>query len=40
MLSQKKIEPQNRKTVDDGRVFREKWTDEYTFVKTNNMHYT
>lgn len=37
MASQKKIEPKKRKIVDEGRVFKENWTNEYSFVKTNNM---
>ena len=35
MSSQKKKELKN--LIDKGRVFNEKWTDEYFFVKTNNM---
>ena len=37
MASQKKRESRKRKILDEGRVFSEKWTDEYFFVKTNNM---
>jgi len=34
--SHEKITPK-KKNHDEGRVFKEKWTDKYFFVKTNNM---
>ncbi|XP_075053814.1 general transcription factor II-I repeat domain-containing protein 2-like [Mixophyes fleayi] len=35
-MSKKKTKPQKRKIIDEGRVFQEKWTDEYFFVESNS----
>ena len=34
--SQKKKEPPKRKITDEGRLFNEKWTDDYFFVEANS----
>ena len=34
--SQKKKEPPKRKIMDEGRLFSEKWTDDYYFVEANS----
>ena len=35
-MSQKKKEPPKRKITDEGRLFNEKWTDDYFFVEANS----
>ena len=35
IASQKKTEPQRRKVIEEGRLFNEKWTDDYFFVEAN-----
>ena len=35
-MSQKKKEPLKRKIIDEGRLFSEKWTDDYFFVEANS----
>lgn len=37
MSSQRKQNPPERKTVDEGRMLNEKWTGEYFIKKTNHM---
>ena len=34
--SQKKKEPPKRKIMDEGRLFNEKWKDDYFFVEANS----
>ena len=35
-ISQKKKEPPKEKIMDEGRLFSEKWTDDYYFVEANS----
>ena len=35
-MSQKKKEPPKRKIIDEGRLFNDKWTGAYFFVKANS----